>query len=208
MEHIKKGHLPQVKGLILAGGRSTRMGQDKGLIEWHGRPQREYLADMLQTRGIETCISCRPDQAPEMSSRPLLLDRYSDLGPLGAVASAFSENPTAAWLVVACDMPLLDAGTILHLLEMRRPDFAGTAFRSPAFPDGSPDSLLAIWVPKVVPVLHKYLLDGNYSARHVLMTAGVFLLDAPDPTVLTNVNNPSEVTWAKHYLTEFIHSDT
>lgn len=204
MEQFKKGHLPQVKGLILAGGRSTRMGRDKGLIEWHGLPQRIYLAEMLDTIGIRTFISCRPDQALEMPDQPLIVDKYPDTGPLGAIASAFAEEPSTAWLVVACDMPFLNTSALRFLLDARRPDFAATAFRSPAFPDDVPDPMLAIWEPSVMPVLTTCMRKGKRSARHVLTAAGAFLLDPPDPIVLTNTNTPEEFAFVEPLLKEIV----
>lgn len=205
MNHIKKGRTPQVKGLVLAGGKSTRMGQDKGLIAWHGVPQREYVADLLQSLGLQTCISCRPDQTGSIPRRfRVIPDKYPDSGPLGAIASAFGEEPATAWLVVACDMPLIDASVLRFLLDARRPDFAATAFRAPAPSANLPDPLLAIWEPAVLPALKSSLKKGNLSVRHVLTTAGVFLLDPPDPTVLTNTNTPEEYALVAPLLNEII----
>jgi len=205
MNHNKKRRVPEVKGLVLAGGKSTRMGRDKGLIAWHGVPQREYVAELLQSLGIPTCISCRPDQIDSIPSRfRIISDKYPDSGPLGAIASAFAEEPSTAWLVVACDMPLLNTSTLRFLLDARRPDFAATAFRSPAFPGDVPDPMLAIWEPGVAPVLKTCLRNGDRSVRHVLTTVGVFLLDTPDPIVLTNTNTPEEFAFVEPLLKEIV----
>lgn len=204
MNHIRKGRLPEVKGLVLAGGKSTRMGRDKGLIPWHGLPQREYLADLLQSLGIQSFISCRPDQVASIVPRQVIPDKYPDSGPLGAIASAFAEDPFAAWLVVACDMPLVDLTVLKHLLASRKPDFAATAFRSPSLPGETPDPLLAIWEPSALPVLKSSMKKGNKSVHRVLTTAGVFLLPPPEPAVLTNTNTPEEMAMIDPFLKEII----
>jgi len=193
MNHIRKGRLPEVKGLVLAGGKSTRMGRDKGLIPWYGLPQREYLADLLIALGIQTFISCRPDQVASIGTHRAIPDKYPESGPLGAIASAFAEDPSAAWLVVACDMPLVDRAVLQSLLASRKPDFAATAFRSSALTGNAPDPLLAIWEPAALPVLKSSMKKGNNSVHRVLTTAGVFLLEPPDPAVLTNTNTPEEM---------------
>lgn len=186
------GQDPPVRGLVLAGGYSTRMGQDKGLINWHGKPQREYLVELLEGLGLPTCISCRPEQVRELPGFNLVVDVVANQGPLGAIFSAFSVDPEAAWLVVACDMPDLDTATLEYLLDHRRPELAGTAFRAPAFDDDSPDPLCAIWEPASFSVVKQRLEADRRCARKALRLAGVHLLDPPNPDALRNVNTPEE----------------
>ncbi|MBL7796378.1 MAG: molybdenum cofactor guanylyltransferase [Saprospiraceae bacterium] len=178
------------------------MGRDKGLIPWHGLPQREYLVDLLQSLGIQAFISCRPEQVASITPLRAIPDKYPDSGPLGAIASAFAEDSFAAWLVIACDMPLVDHAVLQYLLNSRRPDFAATAFRSPSLPGDTPDPLLAIWEPAVLPVLKSSMKKGNKSVHRVLTTAGVFLLEPPDPAVLTNTNMPEEMAMIDPFLKE------
>ncbi len=186
-------NIPPVLGLVLAGGRSTRMGQDKGLLQWHGKPQREYLVDLLESAGLATYISCRPDQVTELSGFKLIVDQVEGQGPLGAIHAAFLQHPDFAWLVVACDMPLLDLQTVKFLLENRRPGKAATAFRAPAFSDGSPDPLLAIWEPQIAELVDQRLKENLRCARKTLLAAGVHILEAPAPKVLSNVNTPDQL---------------
>lgn len=193
MNQFFETRAPAIKGLVLAGGRSVRMGQDKGLIPWHGKPQREYLVLLLESLGLPAYISCRPDQAADLEAYPVIVDQLADQGPLGAIYSAFQTDPQSAWLVLACDMPLLDAGVIRYLLEQRNPALAATAYRAPAFSDHSPDPLAAIWEPAILPVIERRLLAGLRCARKALVEAGVHVLDAPDPLKLSNVNTPEDL---------------
>ncbi|MFN0016382.1 MAG: molybdenum cofactor guanylyltransferase [Saprospiraceae bacterium] len=192
MTNTQEERLPPIKALVLAGGRSTRMGQDKGRIEWHGMPQRVYLVRLLESLGIPTFVSCRPDQAPELPDLPLIVDSFPDSGPLGGIASAFNEDPRSAWLVVACDMPFVNAAAVRLLVRERRADRAATAFRSPAFNDDSPDPLFAIWEPAVAQLLTERLEQGKRCARQTLIAAGVYLLEPLDPDFLSNANTPEE----------------
>ena len=90
-----------MNALILIGGKSSRMGTDKGLLNYHGKPQREYLFDLAKKYCTEVYFSCRAEQ---QFSEQSIIDTYS-LGPMGGILSAFDFNPNTAWLVVACDMP-------------------------------------------------------------------------------------------------------
>ncbi len=191
MEAQLRAAVPPLRGVVLAGGYSKRMGHDKGLIEYHGKPQREYMADLLGPLCVEAFISCRPDQAA--SIRPpyrALPDSFYDLGPFGAILSAFRAFPDSAWMVAACDLPLLDSPTLHFLAEHRDPSRMATAFQSPV--NEFPEPLIAIWEPKAYPTLLQYLAQGSSCPRKALINSRVALLDAPDAKALTNVNTPEE----------------
>jgi len=59
---------PEINGLVLAGGKSQRMGFDKGAVNWHGKEQRYYMADLLKSLCNSVFISCRADQKNEINS--------------------------------------------------------------------------------------------------------------------------------------------
>jgi len=183
---------PSLKGMVLAGGKSRRMRQDKSQLEYHGLPQRDYMFRQLTGVCKEVFISCRPDQtATLLLDYPLLVDSFLHLGPMGALLSAFRKEPDTAWLAVACDLPMLDESTLRFLVENRDPSAIATAFRSPK--DEFPEPLAAIWEPKSYPVLLQFLAQGYSCPRKVLINSPARLLDAPDPDALRNVNTPEEV---------------
>ena len=71
------------------------------------------MADMLRPLCNEVYISLRQDQEAEMhEGYKTLTDSYTGIGPYGAILSAFKFQPDAAWLVVACDLPLLNVDTL------------------------------------------------------------------------------------------------
>lgn len=190
---------PVINGLVLAGGKSIRMGQDKGGIEWHGKPQRSYMAQLLQPFCAEVFISARADQAADLGNEfPVLTDTFLELGPMGAILSAFRQFPDHAWLVVACDLPLLDHATIDFLNQARQPKYYATAFQSPQ--NQMPEPLVAIWEPKSYPALLSFLAQGYSCPRKVLMNTNTQVVEAPEPAALTNVNTPEELEQIKRLL--------
>lgn len=180
---------PPVYGLVLAGGKSQRMGQDKGLIDYHGMPQRDWVAEQLNDVCEEVFFSVRPDQE-NLPDGQLLPDTFTGLGPFGAILSAFREHPQAAWLVVACDMPLLDKEGLQFLLQARNPSQLATAFHNPA--TGWPDPLLTIWEPRAYPTLLQFLTQGYSCPRKVLINSDVKVVEAPKADILRNANSPEE----------------
>jgi molybdopterin-guanine dinucleotide biosynthesis protein A len=191
---------PKLNGLVLAGGKSIRMGFDKSSVNWHGMPQRYYMADMLKSFCNEVFISCRTDQEEISEQYTKLEDTFIGLGPYGAILSALREKPDCAWLVIACDLPLLDSKTLQYLVDNRNPSKLATTFGNGY--EGFPEPLITIWEPKSYPVLLSFLAQGYSCPRKVLINTDVHLLTAPDINTLTNVNTPEDFEKIKAILNQ------
>ena len=176
-------------GLVLAGGKSQRMGEDKGLIDYHGLPQREYLAQQLAGICKKVFYSVRSYQeAP--TAVEVIRDSISGLGPFGAMLSAFREHPNVAWLVVACDLPLLDRKGLQTLAQKRNPSNLATAYHNPA--TDRPDPLVTIWEPRAYPILLQFLAQGYSCPRKILINSSVEIIQPENPQILLNANSPEE----------------
>jgi molybdopterin-guanine dinucleotide biosynthesis protein A len=178
---------PTIKGLVLAGGQSTRMGEDKGQINYHGMPQVDYLLTAFEKAGIEAFVSCRPEQ---YEGYQRITDKFEGLGPFGAIASAFQRDPNAAWLVVACDLPLVNEGVFKELIENRKANKIATAFHNPE--TGFPDPLVTLWEPKAYMRLMEFLAMGYSCPRKVLINSDIHEIDVLVKDMLKNVNTPEE----------------
>lgn len=178
-----------VKGLVLAGGESIRMGADKGLMDYHGIPQREYLLRLLKGFTAEAYISCRPGQISD-SILPVIEDNYENLGPFGGILSAFKFDPHVAWLVVACDFPLLDHTAIEQLVQERDTSSVATSFLDTH--TLMPEPWITVLEPKIYPILQDYHARGRSSLRGVLVDFNSAVIRAKDPNVLLNANTPEE----------------
>jgi molybdopterin-guanine dinucleotide biosynthesis protein A len=188
-----------LNGLVLAGGKSVRMGYDKGAVNWYGKQQRYYMADLLRPYCNKVSLSCRTEQKAEIDpAYAVLEDTFIDLGPYGAILSAFRENPDQALLVIACDLPLMDASTLQYLVTNRNPSALATAFQS-GF-DDFPEPLITIWEPKSYPVLLAWLAQGYSCPRKVLINSDINLLQAPNLDALTNVNTPEDAEKVKQVI--------
>ncbi len=140
--------VPPLYGLILAGGRSSRMGTDKALLKYHGKNQIEWTAERARAVCERVFLSVRPDQVddPARAKLPQIVDQVADKGPIAGIMAAQAEAPHVAWLVLACDLPFVDEDTLRHLAAARDPSRVATAYRSTH--DGLPEPLCAIFEPK------------------------------------------------------------
>jgi molybdopterin-guanine dinucleotide biosynthesis protein A len=185
-------------GLVLAGGRSTRMGQDKAALEYSGRAQLERAFGLLQNLLPRAFVSVRPDQThdPLRTRFPQIVDIADGTeGPAAGIRAAQLTHPDVAWLVLACDLPYLDMATLQHLIARRDPARLATAFRSSH--DGLPEPLCAIYEPSAAAALAEFLATGRNCPRKLLINSDTLLLDQPTHKALDNVNTPQELAVAR-----------
>jgi molybdopterin-guanine dinucleotide biosynthesis protein A len=190
-----------VYGLVLSGGASRRMQHDKALIDYHGQPQLRWTYRLLSLVLQRVFISVRADQRDEPVRRdlPQIVDAFDDAGPAAGILSAQALYPKAAWLVVACDLPRLDAETLQHLLRARDPQREATAFISSH--DGLPEPLCALWEPASHGKLLERVQAGRSCPRKALIQGDTQLLQPLSALALDNINTPEELATLRASLT-------
>lgn len=186
---------PPLLGLVLAGGRSTRMGVDKSQINYHGKPQFVHLYDLLASYCDDVFLSVNAEQAGQLANSrfKLLEDQTPVAGPLAGILTAFQrQSAHHAWLVVVCDLPLLSESSIRKLVENRNPANIATAFwdSDHRFPEPS----VCIWEPAAYPAMLRAVDEGTPYPRTILMKNDLDLLEITDLREWTNVNTPDQVT--------------
>ena len=176
-------------GLVLSGGKSSRMGFDKGTINYHGRPQRNYLFDLLSKSCEKVYTSCMGENRVEPELNPII-DVYTFNSPLSGILTAFSLHPMHAWLVVAIDLPNVDQSVIQKLTDERDPSKMATCF----FDDNAqaPEPLITIWEPEAYPLLMSNAQKGNVSPRNFLRTNDVHIIRNVPSEWFVNVNSPED----------------
>lgn len=185
-----KANIAPLNGLVLAGGKSQRMGKDKAAINYHGIAQTEYVSQLLKEHCETVYLSCREDQVEQFEQQQFIKDTFTGLGPFGAILSAFRENPNTAWLVIAIDLPLVDQAFLTELTTKRNPSKQATAFLNPA--TGFPDPLLTIWEPRSYPTLLQFLAQGYSCPRKTLINSNIELIETAQAEKLRNVNSPED----------------
>ncbi|HVJ37001.1 MAG TPA: molybdenum cofactor guanylyltransferase [Stenotrophomonas sp.] len=102
--------LPDWIGVILAGGRSTRMGRDKAMLDWQGAPLLAHMGRLLRRAGARRVVVS--GAYPAFGGVP---DLWPDLGPIGGLCSVAQQLPDGELLVVAVDMPALQPAALAAL---------------------------------------------------------------------------------------------
>ena len=190
IENIIKETIAPVKGLVLTGGKSTRMGTDKSALEYFGKPQKEYAKELLEDNNLETFYSVQSKSEKENE----IHDTFLNLGPFGGICSAFQKDPNKAWLVLATDLPFVNNELIQKLLQNRNPSKIATAIKGKGNQFMEP--LITIYEPKAYPILLQYLAQGYSCPRKVLINSEVEIIEVDDD-LIRNVNTPEEFEAAK-----------
>ena len=180
-------------GLVLAGGESRRMGQDKALLKRDGKSQLQHVVELLDSVSERVFVSARREQHDdaERSRYERIVDRYEGIGPVAGILTALEEHPDADWLVVACDLPNIDAATLQHLLQQRSETQPFTAFRSTY--DDLPEPLCAVYRSGSEAIIRSFVEDGVVCPRKILIRSDTCLLQQPNPAALDNINTPDDL---------------
>lgn len=196
LKELSKRWSVPLYGLVLTGGRSSRMKKDKSRICYQGQPQSEIIFKMLEKKCEKVFMSCREDQE---FPQPVIHDSFLNQGPMGGILSAQSSYPGVAFLVVACDLPLLDSSTIQKLIEQRQPRKIATTYLDPD--SRLPEPLCSIYEPHSRYMLFKYLGLGIRCPRKMLLNGNVQTLELDNTQALVNCNTPEEYVIIKNQIT-------
>lgn len=193
LENLLGTRVPALKTLVLTGGKSQRMGQRKADLVYRsgGQTEAERIASICEELLPGSVhISVANAAQPPVKDYPNLPDRFPDLGAAGAICTAFLSDPDAAWLVVACDLPLLEKQQLTALVEAREPGRLATAYQLAS--QRFPEPLIAIYEPKAYPRLLQFLAMGYACPRKVLINSDVKKIVAENEVPFTNANTKAE----------------
>lgn len=187
----------QTGAIILAGGKSSRMGHDKALLPFHGTSLLEHIVITL-TALVGTNIVVVADQADKytLSAGTVVADLLPDVGPVGGILTGLTALSPGAHLVVACDMPYLNPAVLRLLLSFSAPEWEAIA----PMVENQPEPLCAVYRYEAISQLSAYLQAGRRSARGLLESLQTRIIDEtlwlpldPERKSFTNINTPEEL---------------
>ncbi|GAB1482260.1 hypothetical protein MASR2M78_10750 [Treponema sp.] len=187
-------------GLVLAGGKSSRMGLAKESFVYHdGISETRRIFGLLEELTSKAFYSVRPDQAslPLFSNGERIVDSAPDQGPLGALASAFAHEPLASWLLVPIDMPLLERQDLERLINARRKGYGIVAFVNE---ESSFEPLPAIYEGSLAEKAKSQLALGRGALRALGDGIECVFLKNDRQNSLKNINTAQERIWAMEAL--------
>ena len=173
-------------GILLIGGKSSRMGQDKSELIYHGeQTERERLFNLLDLLCDKVYLCHRADQN---FNQDCIIDPGD--GPLAAIYTAFETCSDSGLLVLACDIPLLKSEDLEYLITERDLSAKATFYLSNI--DNRPEPLCAIYEPDLAPIIKEAIVKNNYCPRNLLEKVPTKKLILKNSNALMNANSPAE----------------
>lgn len=157
-----------VSGYVLAGGKSSRMGRDKALLDLAGRPLAQRAVEKLRQVCAE--VSIVGNRAELEAYAPLVRDLHEGCGPLGGIESALLQSARAWNLFMAVDMPFLPAGFLnAWVRKVTGVESARVALFTV---DDRPQPALCLLHKDVAPFVSEAVTRGEFKLFPMLVEAG------------------------------------
>ncbi|MEI6714872.1 MAG: molybdenum cofactor guanylyltransferase [Verrucomicrobiota bacterium] len=189
-------NLPPFSALLLAGGRSTRMGVDKSSLLFENKPLWQHqLATLDQLSPSETLLSGHKNGPFQISSHPILEDPVDYAGPIAGIVQGLRHANTPWLLVLAIDIPYVPASYLAELLQQAAPLKRGVV------PQDTPwwQPLAAVYPKTILPLAEHCLSNPDRSMQHFIRAAisQDFLISRPvtdaERPFFRNLNTPADL---------------
>jgi molybdopterin-guanine dinucleotide biosynthesis protein A len=149
--------------IILAGGKSSRMGTNKALLPMDGKPNIESIKDQLTPHFSDIILVTNDFQAYEFLEIPMLKDEYLGKGPLAGIQTGLKNSNTETNFFVACDMPFISGELAKHLARLCDP-YEGVVPRI----NGKLHPLFSVFKKSILPKVEQCLLEDRLKIRDLL----------------------------------------
>lgn len=217
---IKKYHLQHAKiiqdvseittenecvGVVLAGGKSSRMGTDKAFLNYHDKAQIYYLAAQLKMVCSKVLLSINHEQESKIDNVfEYIVDsqKYKDSGPINGLLTAHEKYPNKPLLVLACDYPLLNLTDILNLKHTFLKHQKTTTFFNPESDFREP--LLAVYHQNDLVKLSAFYKNGGTSLQQFLKSIDAIKLAPTNLQNIKSIDNPSDLEAIKNQINSHV----
>jgi len=187
-------------GVVLAGGRSRRLGSDKRVERVGGRTLLRRAVDVLGEVFESVMVVADAGSVLDVPAEVAVVrDRYPDCGPLAGIHAALSSCGSGRVFVAGCDMPFLNVSLIRHLF-VRDPRRDAVVPRA----GGRTQCLHAVYSCGCATVSERLLLSGTRAVEHLVEALDVCYVDEEDLRLLDpelssffNVNTPADLAEAE-----------
>jgi molybdenum cofactor guanylyltransferase len=174
--------------IVLAGGRSRRMGTDKSMLPIQGRPMIEHICWQLRATFTRVLISANEAQKFSFLGLEVIPDRIPDQGPLMAVASALEASTSELNLVVSCDLPQIKLAAVRRMLA----EAEGADVVVPRTKDGQEQPLFAVYRRSARRYMEDALTSGSRRLRHIYDLCRVRFIEFDDTGWFINLNTKAD----------------
>ena len=167
----------RIVGAVLAGGKSRRMGQNKALLPFHGKPLIQHTTELMQKIFSQVLVVCWNRRQYKFLEIPTIVDKIPNCGPLGGIHTALSEVNNRPVFVLACDLPFVTQALIRYIVDFPvHTDFNTTGSENfnemPLVKIPSCKKrlqpLVGLYYPDVLPIIEQRLIQHQLQIKYFL----------------------------------------
>lgn len=151
-----------ITGIVLAGGKSSRMGTDKSLLKWKGITLVERAIDLLKPFCSQVIISSN-NFVYDFTGHETWPDELPQQAPIVGIFSCLKRSATDVNIILSCDMPYVSADLITHLLGC-----SGKHAVVVPVHDGFTEPLCGIYKQSILPILEKHITNNEFSLHRFI----------------------------------------
>jgi molybdopterin-guanine dinucleotide biosynthesis protein A len=183
-----------VLGAILAGGRSTRMGADKSLLEVKGLPLISHVARVMTSIFRDVVVVSDSPEKYRFLELEVIPDTYKGAGPLGGIHAALNHSTTDAAFISSCDTPLVSRAFIEYILATNASSKASIPLH-----DGILQPLCGLYHTSLLPIVTKNLQSGKFKVTDFLQEIDFSTVEVNrglsfySPNLFYNVNDAEDL---------------
>ena len=186
-------HTRKIACAVLAGGKSSRMGQDKAFLQLKGSTFLESICQILEDTGLfdEKIISSGSRDLESRKEWKTVKDLYRDRGPIGGIHAVLGAASSSAVFFLCCDMPYINEDLIRQIYDSFTGKEEGVAVITR---DGRKHPLCAIYQTSVFEKAEAAIKRGEYGMGALLEKSQIrwIFLKEGEEAVMTNINTPEE----------------
>ena len=186
----------QATAIIMAGGGSTRVGQDKSMLEVAGQPMIKHIYDQLRPHFNQILVSANDPGKYSFLGADVIADRLADQGPLMGIASVMEASANEVNFVTACDIPHVDTFLMRRMLRECRDCDAVV----PRFGPSQYEPLFAVYRKNILRAMNELLASGRRKVDEVYKHCKINYIDITDSRKLANINTMADYQ-------EFVNED-
>ena len=194
----------EISAFVLSGGKSSRIGTNKALLQVEGKPLIQRLVDLLDPIFSEVVISSNEPDLYNFTRKKIIQDIYSARGPLAGIHSALKFTNTSKNFIISCDLPLINIEIINYIV-----DFQSQKDIILPMADGRIQQLCGIYSKNIFNEVEELLIESNqknskmkgsiYELMDRVPTEIVEVdkLDFYYPDLFLNINTPEDYNYLK-----------
>jgi len=176
-------------GILLAGGKSSRMGEDKAFMKYKNRYLYEYGLSILHFFSGDILVSSS-DTRFDNQNYSRIEDEIPNLGPLGGIYSCLRKIKNNTAIILPCDLPMITTDIIDLLISQSD----GYEITIPLNQNNLPEPLIGIYSTSLIPIIEKMIYSKNYKMQSLLKDSNSNLIKIPelDAKVFNNINSQGD----------------